>query len=76
LTNGTEIELHSVNGRIKRFKLGWMSPARTVFIFSRYPKDHWTVRRPMLAQLLDQGRLRVVSRPPKTNQIIESLKAR
>ncbi|MET0508112.1 MAG: DUF1631 family protein [Burkholderiaceae bacterium] len=76
LTNGTEIELHSVNGRIKRFKLGWMSPARTVFIFSRYPKDHWTVRRPMLAQLLEQGRLRVVSRPPKTNQIIESLKAR
>lgn len=76
LVNGTEIELLSVKGEVKRFKLGWMSPARTVFIFSRYPKDHWTVRRPMLSQLLEQGRIRVVSRPAKTNQVIESLKAR
>ncbi len=76
LVNGTEVELLSVKGEVKRFKLGWMSPARTVFIFSRYPKDHWTVRRPMLGQLLEQGRIRVVSRPAKTNQVIESLKAR
>lgn len=76
LTNGIEIELHSVKGEVKRFKLGWMSPARTVFIFSRYPKDHWTVRRPMLNQLLEQGRIRILSRPAKTNQVIESLKAR
>ena len=76
LVNGAEIELISVKGDVKRFKLGWMSPARTVFIFSCYPKDHWTVRRPMLSQLLEQGRIRVVSRPAKTNQVIESLKAR
>ncbi len=76
LVNGTEIELHAATGESKRLKLGWMSPARTVFIFSRYPKDHWTVRRGMLNQLLEQGRLRVVSRPPKTGQVIESLKAR
>ncbi|MGE0314907.1 MAG: DUF1631 family protein [Lautropia sp.] len=76
LVNGTEIELHGANGESKRLKLGWMSPARTVFIFSRYPKDHWTVRRPMLNQLLEQGRLRVVSRPAKTGQVIESLKGR
>ena len=76
LVNGTEIELLSVKGEVKRFKLGWMSPARSVFIFSCYPKDHWTVRRPMLSQLLEQGRIRVVSRPAKTNQVIEALKSR
>ena len=76
LVNGAEIELLSVKGEIKRFKLGWMSPARSVFIFSCYPKDHWTVRRPMLSQLLEQGRIRVVSRPAKTNQVIEALKSR
>ena len=60
----------------KRFKVGWMSPRRSVFIFSRYPRDHWTVRRPMLNSLLEQGSLRLVSRLPETRVAIERLSAR
>ncbi len=76
LGNGAEVEVVSATGDVKRFKLGWMSPARTVFIFSRYPRDHWTARRPVLNTLIDDGRLRVLSRGSKTTRAIESLKAR
>ena len=44
--------------------------------FSRYPRDHWTVRRPMLNTLLEQGSLRLVSRLPETRVAIERLSAR
>ena len=76
LTNGSEIEVSGANGETKRFKVGWMSPSRSVFIFSRYPRDHWTVRRPMLNALLAEGRIRLVGRVPRTGAAIESLKSR
>jgi hypothetical protein len=53
-----------------------MSPSRSVFIFSRYPRDHWTVRRPMLNVLLAEGRIRRIGRVPRTGAAIDSLKAR
>ena len=76
LTNGTEVEVATVNGEVKRFKVGWMSPSRSVFIFSRYPRDHWTVRRPILNALLSEGRIRLVNRLSQTSIAIESLKSR
>ena len=75
LTNGTEVELTAPNGLVKRFKVGWMSPSRGVFIFSRYPRDHWTVRRPMLNSLLAEGRIRMIDKVSETSAAIESLKA-
>jgi hypothetical protein len=53
-----------------------MSPTRSVFIFSRYPRDHWTARRPILNGLLAQGRIRLVSRGSQTGEAIETLKSR
>ena len=53
-----------------------MSPSRSVFIFSRYPRDHWTVRRPILNALLSEGRIRLVNRLSQTSIAIESLKSR
>ena len=76
LTNGTEVEVAAANGEVKRFKVGWMSPSRSVFIFSRYPRDHWTVRRPILNALLSEGRIRLVNRLSQTSIAIESLKSR
>ena len=76
LSNGSEVEVATANGDTKRFKVGWMSPSRSVFIFSRYPRDHWTVRRPMLNALLQEGRIRLVGRIPRTSAAIESLKSR
>jgi hypothetical protein len=76
LTNGSEVELTGPRGERKRFKVGWMSPRRSVFIFSRYPRDHWTVRRPVLNSLLEQGSVRLVSRLPETRVAIERLSAR
>ena len=76
LTNGTEVEVATVNGEVKRFKVGWMSPSRSVFIFSRYPRDHWTVRRSILNALLSEGRIRLVNRLSQTSIAIESLKSR
>ena len=76
LTNGSEVEVIDANGEPKRFKVGWMSPSRSVFIFSRYPRDHWTVRRPMLNALLAEGRIRPVGRILRSGAAIESLKAR
>ncbi len=76
LTNGSEVEIAGPNGDVKRFKVGWMSPTRSVFIFSRYPRDHWTARRPILNGLLAQGRIRLVSRGSQTGEAIETLKSR
>ena len=75
-TNGTEIELEASNGDLKRFKVGWMSPSRSVFIFSRYPRDHWTARRPLLNSLIAEGRIRFVGKVSETSAAIESLKSR
>ena len=76
LTNGSEVELTGPRGERKRFKVGWMSPRRSVFIFSRYPRDHWTVRRPVLNSLFEQGTLRLVARLPETRVAIDRLSAR
>jgi hypothetical protein len=53
-----------------------MSPSRSVFIFSRYPRDHWTARRAMLNALLEQGRIRLVDKVSGTSLAIEALKSR
>ncbi len=76
LSNGAEVELTAPNGERKRFKVGWMSPSRSVFIFSRYPRDHWTARRAVLNTLLAQGRIRLVAKVSGTGRAIESLKQR
>ena len=76
LTNGTEVELTGPGGDRKRFKVGWMSPSRSVFIFSRYPRDHWTARRAMLNSLLAEGRIRLVGKVSETGAAIELLKSR
>ena len=53
-----------------------MSPSRSVFIFSLYPRDHWTARRAMLNALVAQGRIRLVAKGSETGRAIESLKSR
>ncbi len=73
LKNGDEVLVKSGRRRVKRFKLGWISPGRGVFIFSRYPKDHWTVRREALIDLFDRGMARLVEHQPVLDAAIEKL---
>lgn len=76
LMNGSEVEITGTDGDVRRFKLGWMSPARTVFIFSRYPREHRTIRRAALNQMIIETRFKVLSRTPMVGALIESMKNR
>ena len=73
LINGSEVEMAANDGTAQRYRLGWMSPARTVFIFTRYPREHRTIRRSQMNQMVSEGRLRVLTRTPAVSAAIESL---
>ncbi|MDO4904883.1 MAG: DUF1631 family protein [Lautropia sp.] len=73
LQHGDEIERRSTDGGSKRYKLGWVSPAGTIFIFSRYPREHWTVRRHDLNAMLDSGEVSLVQNLSRVSTVIVAL---
>lgn len=74
LSNGDEIERH-LEGEVRRYKLGWISPSATVYIFSRYPREHWTVNRRQLHELIRDRQVRVLRRPAHIGAAINALQA-
>ena len=74
LAHGDEIE-RDIDGETRRYKLGWVSPSATVYIFSRYPREHWTVNRRQLHELMAARQVRVVRKPASTTAAIDALQA-
>ena len=74
LAHGDEIE-RDIDGETRRYKLGWVSPSATVYIFSRYPREHWTVNRRQLHELMVARQVRVVRKPASTAAAIDALQA-
>lgn len=74
LKNGDEIE-RDHEGETRRYKLGWVSPSATVFIFSRYPREHWTVNRRELHELMASKQVRVVRKTAPVAAAIDALQA-
>ncbi|MDO4682775.1 MAG: DUF1631 family protein [Lautropia sp.] len=73
LKHGDEIERHDDSRECKRYKLGWVSPAGSIYIFSRYPREHWTITRPQLNQLMDTGQVRLIQRHSHISSVIVAL---
>jgi len=74
LKNGDEIE-RDHEGETRRYKLGWVSPSATVFIFSRYPREHWTVNRRELHELMASKQVRVIRKTAPVAAAIDALQA-
>ena len=74
LAHGDEIE-RDIDGETRHYKLGWVSPSATVYIFSRYPREHWTVNRRQLHELMVARQVRVVRKPASTAAAIDALQA-
>ena len=74
LKNGDEIE-RDHEGETRRYKLGWVSPSATVFIFSRYPREHWTVNRRELHELMAGKQVRVIRKTAPVAAAIDALQA-
>ncbi|MFZ4759708.1 MAG: DUF1631 family protein, partial [Burkholderiaceae bacterium] len=59
LRRGQHVELAG-EGETRVFKLAWISPARKVFILTRWPEEHLTMQGPELAFMLQRGQARVL----------------
>lgn len=79
LSHGDEIERQVESGdsgteaEARRYKLGWVSPSASVFIFSRYPREHWTVNRVELNTLMREQQVRVIRKTARISAAIESM---
>lgn len=79
LSHGDKIERQVESGdsgteaEARRYKLGWVSPSASVFIFSRYPREHWTVNRTDLNELMRKHRVRVIRKTARISAAIDSM---
>lgn len=73
LQHGDEIERRDDSGECRRYKLGWVSPAGSIYIFSRYPREHWTVTRPQLNQMMENGEVRLIQHQSRVGTVIVAL---
>ncbi|MDO5055944.1 MAG: DUF1631 family protein [Lautropia sp.] len=79
LSHGDEIERKmppaedGTEADCKRYKLGWVSPSASVFIFSRYPREHWTVNRSELNALMQKQQVRVIRKTARISAAIDSM---
>jgi hypothetical protein len=55
------------------FKLAWISPARRLFILTRWPDESQTVQAPELAFMLQRGRARIVDEDSALDRAIDEV---
>jgi hypothetical protein len=70
---GDRIELIGDNGLASIYKLAWISPARKLFILSRYPKETLTFSATDFAALVSCAKARVVEGTATVDQAIGEL---
>lgn len=73
LERGDYIEVTSDTGAATVYKLAWISPARKLYILSRYPKETLTFSASDLAALVSCARARVVQGTAAVDQAIGEL---
>lgn len=78
LKNGDEVERveEGADGGVpvpKRYRLGWVSPSASVFIFSRYPGEHWTANRATLNELIRAKKLTVIRKESRVGQVLNAM---
>ena len=67
---GDHIELSNDTGEPAIYKLAWISPARKLFILSRYPKDTLSLSAAQLASLVFNERARLLDGPQAVDDAI------
>ena len=67
---GDHIELSRDDGMAAVYKLAWISPARKLFILSRYPKDTLSLSAAQLAALVFNERARRIDGPQAVDDAI------
>jgi Protein of unknown function (DUF1631) len=73
---GMLFDFKELDGEFKRVKLSWISPARTLFVFSRYPGDSRALTANELVALLDSARCLVVDDAAPMDRAMDALAMR
>jgi Protein of unknown function (DUF1631) len=75
-TRGMLFDFKEIDGTFKRVKLSWISPARTLYVFSRYPGDSRALEANEFVGLLDSGRARLVEDAAPLDRAMDALAMR
>jgi hypothetical protein len=73
LRRGQRVELADAAGAAKVYKLAWISPARKLFVLTRYPEPPLTFASSEFASLLDSERARLIADESAMDRMIEAL---
>jgi hypothetical protein len=73
---GLLVDFKEFDGSFKRVKLSWISPARTLFVFSSYPGSSRALTANELAALLDSNRAIVVDDAAPMDRAMDALAMR
>jgi Protein of unknown function (DUF1631) len=73
---GMLFDFKELDGTFKRVKLSWISPARTLYVFSRYPGDSRALEANEFVGLLDSGRARLVEDAAPLDRAMDALAMR
>jgi Protein of unknown function (DUF1631) len=73
---GMLFDFKELDGAFKRVKLSWISPARTLFVFSRYPGDSRALAANEFVALLDSNRAMLVDDAAPLDRAMDALAMR
>ncbi len=73
---GMLFDFKEIDGTFKRVKLSWISPARTLYVFSRYPGDSRALEANEFVGLLDSGRAKLVEDAAPLDRAMDALAMR
>jgi hypothetical protein len=73
---GMLFDLKEIDGTFKRVKLSWISPARTLYVLSRYPGDSRALDANEFVGLLDSGRAKLVEDAAPLDRAMDALAMR
>jgi Protein of unknown function (DUF1631) len=73
---GMLFDFKEIDGTFKRVKLSWISPARTLYVFSRYPGDSRALEANEFVGLLDSGRAKLVDDAAPLDRAMDALAMR
>jgi hypothetical protein len=73
---GMLFDFKEIDGTFKRVKLSWISPGRTLYVFSRYPGDSRALEANEFVGLLDSGRAKLVEDAAPLDRAMDALAMR
>ncbi len=73
---GMLFDFKEIDGNFRRVKLSWISPARTLYVFSRFPGDSRALSANELVAALDSGRTIIVEDSAPLDRAMDALSMR